>query len=363
MKETSSLKPDDVEYVLKRILDSSKELLGLPISEDPDTLILQMDINEMIEVFDREATKIYSKASQFVDVETVINGYLNHLGLENTQETSNIVLSIVDFFEEKGLLLKIEVPEAGLRLKSAFRLLITPLGIIFLRCFQEMPPTPTKAVDFENIFSTANQFLGTAYNEYICNRTSNYLEKMKAAFSKQEVTIALFLLLSQAVSRERSVKIGKKPANGELFTSLRIIGNKVYGDPTIFSNITDADGAIRRSTGATSLQAKTLSKYVKERCKEESVHLLFFDLRDNNDLSFIINRLFKSIEKHEKQDKEQYRKRVIELIDSHINDRNLIFESKPYVREKLLTVPSIETIYLNNILRIMKQHASPRVQE
>ena len=357
-KEAFRVKLDDMEYILEPILNSSKELLGLPISEAPDTRILQIDINEMIEAFDREATKIYSKASQFIDVETIITKYLKHLGLEKTEESANIILSTIDSFIEKGLLVKIEVPETDLRLSSAFRLLITPLGIFFLRCCQEMSPIPTNGLKFEDVFLSASQFLGSAYNEYIGNRISMYLEKMKAALSKQEVTLALFLLLSQAVSRERSVKIGKKPADGDLYTSLRLIGNRVYRDATIFSNIMDVDGAIRRSTGAMSLQAKTLNKYVKERCKGESGHLLFFDLRDENDLSFIVNRLFISIEKHEKQDEEQYHKRVIELLDRHINDRNLIFESKPYIRERLLSDSSIETIYLNNLLRIMKQHVN-----
>ena len=357
-KQTFRVKLDDVEYILEPILDSSKKLLRLPVSEAPDTHILQIDINEMIEAFDREATKIYSKASQFIDVETIINNYLTHLGLEKTEESANIVLSTIDLFVEKGLLLKIEVPETDLRLSSAVRLLITPLGIVFLRCCQETRPIPTNDLKFEDVFLSASQFLGSAYNDYIGNRISNFLEKMKATLSKQEVALALFLLVSQAVSRERSVRIGTRPADGELYTSLRLIGESVYGDDIIFLNINAVDGAIRRSTGAISLKAKTLNKYVKEPRKGENGHLLFFDLRDDNDLAFIVNRLFESVKKHEKQDEEQYCKRVIELLDRHINDRNLVFESKPYIRERLLANPSIETMYLNSLLRIMKQYVN-----
>ena len=357
-RQTFRVKLDDVQYILEPVFDSSKKLLSLPVSKDQGTHILQIDINETIETFDREATKIYSKASQFIDVETIISNYLTHLGLDKTEESTSIILCTIDLFVEKGLLVKIEVPETDLRLSSAFRLLITPLGIVFLRCCQETWPISINGLKFEDVFLSASQFLGSAYNDYIGNRISKFLEKMKAALSKQEVALTLFLLVSQAVSRERAVRIETRPADGELYTSLRLIGERVYGDATIFSNINAVDGAIRRSTGAISLQAKTLNMYVKEPRKGEKGHLLFFDLRNDSDITFIVNRLFESIKRHEKQDGEQFCKRVVELLDRHISDRNLVFESKPYVRERLLTNPSIETIYLNSLLRIVKQYVN-----
>jgi len=170
--------------------------------------------------------------------------------------------------------------------------------------------------------------------------------------------LTLFLLLSQATSKERAIRLGKT-ANGELLVPLRIVSNKVFAED-LFPDISAVNNAIRRSTGAAGLEGKTSMLYVKEETQDKGGYLLYFRFGRNEEarqaFSFIVRRLLDSVKGYEERDGNPYRERILELLDKHINDRNLIFDSKPYIHEKLLLNPLITTVYLRNLLEIMKRH-------
>ena len=354
---TTSIEQDDVTYILEPVLRNTKELLQLPIPDELKEITLKHQL-EMVEKYDKEATKIYQITPELIGIRALIENYTQQMHIDESDDRVNNLLTKIDLFVKGNLLLKVEVPETRLQLSPDFKLLIAPLGILFLHCFYSKPPPLRKNLTFSSFLLHANQLLGSVYNHFMLNRVSDYLNQAKANLNKREIVLTLFLLLSQATSPGRAIRLGK-PANGDLLVPLRYVANAVFPEePQLFPDRGAVDNAVRRSTGAGGLQGKTSMLFFKEETEDKSGYLLYFHLarvnRERDHLSFVVHRLFESTKTFEEREGNPYRKRVIELVDKHVNDRNLIFESKPYVRQKILLNPSITTDYLRILFGIMK---------
>ena len=225
-----------------------------------------------------------------------------------------------------------------------------------MRCFYSKSSSSHESLKFADLLFRAKRSLGSAYNSFLVSRVFHYLNQARSNFSKREIVLSLFLLLSQATSPDRAIVLGKH-ANGNLLVPLRYIAKVIFTEESnLFLRANTVDNAIRRSTGATGLEGKTSMLFFKEEPEDRAGYLLYFDLDDpkrRGALSFLVKKLFESIIGFEEKEDRPYRKRALQLVDKHISDRNLIFESKQYLREKLLTQPSITTAYLQNLYRVV----------
>lgn len=345
---------EDVEHILKPIFRQTRELLQLPIPLSLEQLSLKHEL-DMIEKYDKEATKIFQITPKLVGRRNLIENYMTRMHIDENDERVINLKAKIDLFIQKNILLKIEVPQAKIQLSPDFKLLITPLGIVFLHRYYSKSFHSKQGLNFNDVLFEANQMLGSVYNQFIVSRISDYLDQAKSNLTKREIVLTLFLILSQAISPDRAIKVGK-PANGDLLVPLKCISKAVFTEEAqLFPDKAAVDNAIRRSTGATGLQGKTSMLFVKKEIPEKRGYLLYFRLeKERENLSFIIHRLFESIKSFEEKEGYPYRERIMKLVDKHLNDRNLIFESKPYVRQKILLNPGITTDYLRSLFRTMK---------
>lgn len=358
LDRTTAIEQEDIEHILKPVLRSTRELLQLPIPDSLEEITLKHEL-DMIEQYNKEATRIFQITPRLIGLRSLIENYTAKMHIDENHERVANLLAKINLFVDENLLLKIEVPEARLQLSPDFKLLITPLGILFLHCYYSKPSLLRKRLNFDDLLFHANQLLGSAYNYFMVDRISYYLNQTKSNFNKREIVLTLFLMLSQATSPERAIKLGK-PADGDLLVPLRYISNAVFTEePDLFTNRGAVDNAIRRSTGAGALQGKTSMLFVKEETQDKSGYLLYFDAKEARDaLSFITRRLFESVKAFEEKDGNPYWERILDLVDKHVNDRNLIFESKHYIREKILLNPGVTTVYLRNLFRVMRGYHS-----
>ena len=350
------LEKDDFEYVFEPVLKKSKELLQLSLPENLIELSLKHE-KDMIEKFGNEATKIFQIVPALIGKRDLIEIYKDSKSIDDNDENVTEFIDRIDLFTEEDLLLRIRTQETRLKMSPDSKLLITPLGILFLHCYYSMESLKVD-LKFEDVLIRANELLGTASNSFAVDRISYYLDQASSPFNKKEIVLTIFLLLSQATSSARAIVL-EKPPNGNLLEPLTYIAKSIFQEePELFSKVSLV-GTIRRSTGASGLQGKTSMLFVKSEPEDKTGYWLYFDLARSDkrvSIQIIIDKLLKSIKIFEERDDKPYRKRTIRLVDAHVGNRNLIFKSKPYIREKLLSQFNINTMYLERLHRMIEHH-------
>lgn len=347
------LEKEDFDFVFEPILRNSKELLELPLPDNLEELAIKHNIGT-IDKYGKEATRIYQIVPTLIGIQDIVEGYTNAKGIDENDESVSNLLDRIERFAKENLLLKIQTAGARLKISPDFKLMMTPLGITLMHCY--LSQSSETAVELKDILIHANELLGTAFNSFVIDRVSYYLEQTRSLFNKKEIVLSIFLLLSQATSRERAIRLGR-PANGNLLEPLQYIANGLFPEePELFSKASTVEGAIRRSTGASGLEGKTSMLFVKDELEDKTGYLVYYNLDETkraNSLLLLVSKLLKSIKAFEENENKPYRERTLRLVDNHVGNRNLVFRSKPYIREKLLKQPNINTSYLENLYRMM----------
>jgi len=349
---------EDIEFILKPVFESTRKVLQLSVSEDLNCLAPEYEL-DMIEKYEKEATRIYKVTPELIGVQSLTKNYMTQNNIEEEDERVTTLKDKIDLFAGKNLLLKIDAGEEQLKLLPDPKLLITPLGIHFLNYCQLRLPSSDGILDFDEAFSFAARSLGSAYNNHATSRISEYLDQIKSSLNKREIAMTTFLLFSDATAADKAIRV-EKSAYSDFLVPIRFVSKEIFLEPELFPNNTEADNAIRRSTGAGGLEGKTLW-YVKEDTHDRSGYLLYFRFNEDqvgDALEFVVRRLLDSLKKLQEKENSAYQQKVLELLNKHINDHNFIFESKSYIREKILLAPGIKTAYLRRLFEVMKKYMS-----
>ena len=355
------LTEDDVKYIFQPVFSNLKQISSQFAFLDRLENLPKKSQVEIIDIYSKEATRIYQILPKLLGIQEITENFKKNERLDENSERTQVLRKKIDFFIESNAFIKIQPQDASLQISADSKLLVTPLAIFFIIChYSTLGPERLK---IKYLLSAANSKIGLSFNQFSVDRVNDFLAKSKAPFSKKEVVISLLLLLSQSNSPDRTVIVGKS-SEVYLQESLCYIANSIFGD-ALFSKPGEIDNSIRRSTGATGLDGKTSMLFKKEDCEDKTSFNLYFDLSGKSksgDLLFIIAKLLEDLKTIGEAEKHPYVERVLQLIDQHINNRNLIFGSKPYVRQNLLSVPDISTTYLENLYSEMNNIYSNRAR-
>jgi len=341
----------EIEYILEPIFKSAVRLLELGIPESSKELT-DKHISKAIKEYESKVRKIFRVVPDLIGMRGLVEECGKVMDVEEHQIRTFLAKGI-NFFENKGLLLRVETPEIQLQLSPEYKLLITPLGICFLYCYHRGLLDLSKNFD-DNILHV-NRFLGHVYNELVKARINETLSGQRAPLNKQQVAISLLLLLSQSVTRDKAFRIMKDAFEREslltnLTKALNKIGEEVFNKRDLFPAERVTDYAIRRSGDAADLRGKMVDRYVKESVKEEDN--LYFRGAKEDELSFIVTRVAESIKQEEERDGASYSGNVIKLIEGHIKDRGFLFP--PYIRMKFIA-HEIRTDYLQRLAGLFRK--------
>jgi len=355
-EETVVIDPKYIEFILKPIFNRCKQLLSLEVPENIEEISTDKE-RDIIAKYEKEITKIYKLTPNLLSFQELIQTYCSMTKIVDLNNIRDDFLQKVDLFTKGGLLIKIEMVEKNIQLIPETKLLITPLGIAFLLVYYLESKLTEASLEYYSILFQSTQRLGLAYSYFLRERIMDSLKQSRMNLTKNEIVIALLLILAQAVSPDHAIKL-KKPADGDLLVPLSYIGNYIFGDRNqLFADVTSVDGAIRRTTGAGALEGKIHPFYKKEDIDKKG-YLVFFQIEKETEeeiLNFIIGQLMKSVKTFEESYRIPYSQKVLELVDRHASDRNVIFQGKTYVRESLLVNPNISATYLQMVKRIFSK--------
>ena len=338
----------EVESILEPIFSSTLESLGLRTAMDSKDLE-RPDLLKILKKYNTR--KIFRAVKNLIDRrrirQKIMEEYENRFRVEEIDSSINVIV-------DQGLALRIETPEMELQLSPTYKLLITPLGVCFLYCYRNGLVDLTESLK-KNI-SYAQQFLGSVYNEFMESEIQNSLHEREVALNKKEIAISLLLLLVQAISRKRALRISKserEAALSELTKTINRICEKVFNESALFPDPQETHNAIRRTTGTRGLENKILDLYAKLSLEDEDV--LYFKPRNDGDLLSIIGKVCEGLKKEEMKDNASYGENAVKLIDKHIKDRNFLLV--PWIRRKFLDKEA-ETLYLQKLTGLFKRSLS-----
>lgn len=336
---------EDIYFILMPILNQTKKLISLSLPDDLKK-ISEVDEIDLISTYNRETTKIYKILFNLIGQKELYQKYKSKLTIQE-----EVFYNKIELLSKVGFLIQLETSETGLQLEPDIKLLITPLGIIFISTFLNEQKQTIDSINLNKLLIITRNKLGKAYNNYLSKRIIESLRKSESNLSKKEIIIALFLLMVEAISPERAVR-SNKPVDENLRIPISFIGNRIFiEDEQLFPVATSLDNAIRASTGVSGLEGKTLGLYNKKTHDGVEYHL-FFQLNKNGliqNLSYLVHRISESIRTHERNDRVMYLERLIDIFNEHCLNRNLIFENKAYLRHSLLLDTSISAPYLTTL--------------
>jgi len=263
---------------------------------------------------------------------------------ESTGENED-AREIINFLEEEKIIYQLRT---GMELSASPELVLTPLGLCFLSCYENNKPTAI----FEDTYCAAEKMLSETYNISAIERLSDVVEESKKLPNEKETILAFLVIFSQATTEKRALKLEKvsTPIAGNMYKhqeallkATELLSRIILGAKSnVFRNIGDFDNTVRNPKR---LIYKTHGFFVRESLEKEEGYRFYFKLTDKlENLNVLIARILGKIDANRK-------KKIVEFLEEYMRDQGLLFRRA--VRGELLNSPNIELRYLQNLRSIV----------
>ena len=200
-------------------------------------------------------------------------------------------LKSLEALERRGLIYRIATPLSHLKVsRLSERLVITPLGVCLVATWDL-----NQSID-ENI-RLAKETLGDIMNQIQKDEMLSSLSPSRRHLTKEEITLALLVLLTQATSGKRALIVKKSELKKYFLDPVKMICEVVFDDPKVVRDEKRLYDAIRRSGDKLRGLAAKIAFFSKEEVGR-ATYRLYFQIDEEEHLRLIIAKIVESVAKH-----------------------------------------------------------------
>lgn len=333
------MKPEkDIVWIAERILTPiylhMKEEFLPSLPEDPKKILGMM--TDVLKDYWNRSKDILSYRERLISCKEIS---------EKTGQDESVE-EILNFLSEKKIIYQVRT---GMELNASPEVVLTPLGLCFLGSYKGGRLT----ISFKDTCYIAEKMLGETYNISALERLSDVIEESKKNPTEKERVLASILILSQAISKNRALKLEKISVPSAeniykhqeaLLRATELLSKTILGaSSNVFKTISDFDNTVRNPKR---LIYKTDCLLVRESLKGGKGYRFYFQIADEaENLHRLMMRILGKLNKN-------HRKKIIEFLEKYMRDEGLLFPRM--IREELLGDPHIELRYLQDLRSIVK---------
>lgn len=332
--------PEILKYLLKKIYYNTNDIIDFNVNieeyDDPS------NIYNMIMRFYIDSTQLYKELNKIISYREVL--YLNDNNINN-YDYKDIKKSL-DYLIAENLLYVIEVSNTINYNIDNKKILINPHGILSYSLLKKIDKNEYIDQQINEIINIASEKLGDYYNSYIFKRIIDSMDQLGGTLNEKEIIFTIYLILSQNISQQRTLKLSK-PVQNELIIPLNKISKLLLNKEVFNINI---DNWIRRTTQSGSLKAKLINKYNKKNSINGDNYIIYLNLQ-KNELEKTLKKITSDIMKNNGH------KSLInfkKLVQECLSDISIIYDDKLEIFYQIQNKRPT-TLYLTRLNNIIKK--------